>query len=731
MIWEDTADAERHIRSAQISALFNVSAKTTYVPLLALIAICLLHLQSVAWPLIALPLVIYFVAKLLTERLRTQYQRISPDGDPEMLVRRYVMLSALTGAVWGTIGFGFDSANTALNTLRDICVLGVITTAGITRGSHLPAYYCFVLTSAGPFVLHYFLRGDLYSVAVGGFAVSYFATMSLWARFLHDRERRSLQLSFTNQALFSALEHARNHAVSAKETAEEDLRRTSASLANAQRLAKVGHWDYDVQSGDLYWSQQLYRLFEVEPARGLPSFDDLLARVHPDDCQQVECAIRSACEDGSDYVLDYRIVLPQRGLRFVQETCEASSNTVSGERRISSIVQDVTRLRLAEQSAREGQDYLRNVLESVSDIIAIVAVDGTVLYVNAAVTPLLGYGVDEVIGRNAFEFLHPDDLPIGRRAMEHSMDDELARKPVVVRFRNADGGHPDLEIVGRNMLNNPLVRGIVVMARDVTQRKRAENAMRRAKEEAEMASAAKSSFVANMSHELRTPLNAIIGFSELMHKEVLGPLGDSRYSEYADDIYRSGSHLLSLINDILDLSKIEAGEETLVEDEEVDVAACVDGCLRLLQDRRERSGGQIEVSIRPEGIALRADQRKIKQILLNLLSNAVKFTPDSGRIAIVSSLDEAGQYCLSVSDSGIGMSQDDIKRAMQPFSQVDSSQAKKFQGAGLGLSISRALVRLHGGTLWIDSETGKGTTVRITLPAQRVVDHAERPIAAA
>ena len=468
----------------------------------------------------------------------------------------------------------------------------------------------------------------------------------------------------------------------------------------------------------MYWSGQLFRLLEIEPGQGVPSFDHLLSRVHPDDCTMVEAAIDKARKTGQGYALDYRIVPPGSGLRHVRENCEVAQNPVTGAWRISAILQDVTQLRLAEEAARQGQDYLRNVLESVSDIIAIIGENGKLIFVNAAITPVLGYTAEEVIGRNVFELLHPDDFGAGHAAMLQGTSENGTNVPAILRLRSATNTYPELEIVGRNMTDSPLVRGLVVVARDVTQRRRIEEAMRQAKEEAEMANAAKSSFVANMSHELRTPLNAIIGFSELMQQQLLGPLGDERYVGYADDIHRSGTHLLELINDILDLSKIEAGKDTLAE-QTVDVAECIQACLRLLGGRSDSANCDIVVRNDAADVRLFADKRKVKQIILNLLSNAVKFTLNGGQITVACNLVDDGGFRIVVRDQGIGMNPEDIKRALRPFSQVDNSEAKSFQGAGLGLSISRALVRLHGGTLWIDSQPGHGTSVEVIFPPER------------
>ncbi|MGE0116421.1 MAG: ATP-binding protein [Dongiaceae bacterium] len=240
-----------------------------------------------------------------------------------------------------------------------------------------------------------------------------------------------------------------------------------------------------------------------------------------------------------------------------------------------------------------------------------------------------------------------------------------------------------------------------------------------ARDEAEYANRAKSQFLAVMSHELRTPLNAIIGFSEMMQKEVFGPLGDGRYKRYAQDIHASGGHLLSIINDILDLSKIEAGRSEL-DEEEIDLAQMIVSIRRIMQERATAAGIAFVCGSGGGLPRVLADRRALMQILLNLLSNAVKFTPKGGRVELRMDLDPDRALRMIVSDTGIGMDPADIPHAMAAFGQVDGSWSRKYDGAGLGLPISRALTQLHGGTLELASKPGGGTTVTVRLPPERV-----------
>ncbi|HML09560.1 MAG TPA: ATP-binding protein [Stellaceae bacterium] len=251
-------------------------------------------------------------------------------------------------------------------------------------------------------------------------------------------------------------------------------------------------------------------------------------------------------------------------------------------------------------------------------------------------------------------------------------------------------------------------------------REAAYDELRLAKEEAEAANQAKSGFLATMSHELRTPLNAIIGFSEMMKQEVLGAIGNEQYRSYVTDIHASGTHLLQIINDILDLSKAEAGK--LILDEGVfDIRDAIRSVVQLTSVRAQEGGLEQIVDISPDVPLLRGDERKTMQIVLNLVTNAIKFSPDGGRVEIVCRAGQHEGLSVAVIDTGIGIAADDIGRVLEAFEQVDSSLSRKHQGTGLGLPLVRAMMELHGGTFQLTSEVGFGTEAKIVFPHDRLV----------
>jgi two-component system cell cycle sensor histidine kinase PleC len=236
--------------------------------------------------------------------------------------------------------------------------------------------------------------------------------------------------------------------------------------------------------------------------------------------------------------------------------------------------------------------------------------------------------------------------------------------------------------------------------------------------EAEAANASKTSFLANMSHELRTPLNAILGFSEIIAQECFGPVGSERYRDYAGDIHASGAHLLSLINDLLDVAKIEAGRMDIAP-HVLEAGRAFDIALKLIGTRAREKDQTLVIAVESNAPALYADERALKQILINLVSNAVKFTPEGGKIEVIGGRAANGDFQITVRDNGPGIPREKIDNIFQPFNQVDNRFDRQAGGTGLGLALVRGLAELHGGRAWIESEFGRGCSVFVTLPAER------------
>jgi PAS domain S-box-containing protein len=345
-----------------------------------------------------------------------------------------------------------------------------------------------------------------------------------------------------------------------------------------------------------------------------------------------------------------------------------------------------------------------------------------VMDLNRAALEHLGYTHEDIGRLSVFDLLSDEERPALSAMIASGVvrpyDGERIWRP-----RRADGtlrfAIPYIHILPRD--GRPLFVGAIV---DVTDRIQAEQALRRNAEElsgalerAGVASRAKSAFLAAMSHELRTPLNAILGFSDILQTESFGPVGNARYREYAQSIHSSGGHLLGLINDILDLARLDSGQIEL-DPQPTDLGTLAGQCLDAIG--AVAGQGQIALKLEIEDVMLLADSRRLRQMLLNLLSNAVKFTPKGGEV-IVSSAGTSDAFEISVRDTGIGMAAEQIPLALERFGQIDSSLSRRYEGTGLGLPLTKALAELHGAALSIESEPGAGTIVTLRFPASVVL----------
>jgi PAS domain S-box-containing protein len=384
---------------------------------------------------------------------------------------------------------------------------------------------------------------------------------------------------------------------------------------------------------------------------------------------------------------------------------------------------EIATCKTTETELRSTKARLLGILEIASD--AVISIDDgfRITLFNQGAEKTFGYAADEAIGQPLgilvpprFRDGHEQHLEGFSRAGQASRMMNLRGE--IAGLRKDGTEFPAEASISRLDLGGEV--SLTVMLRDITRRKRADSEVLAAKEEAEFASRAKSDFLANMSHELRTPLNAVIGFSETMKNETFGPVGSPRYREYAGDINDAARHLHSLINDILDLSKVEAGADGLYE-EHVDITRCARAVERLVKERATKRGVVLELAVDQDIPGLRADERKLKQILTNLLTNAIKFTERGGRVTLRAWCRLESGCVIQIVDTGIGIALEDIPKVLSQFGQVDSPLNRKHQGTGLGLPLTKALVELHGGSMDLQSALGQGTTVTLRFPAERIV----------
>lgn len=374
----------------------------------------------------------------------------------------------------------------------------------------------------------------------------------------------------------------------------------------------------------------------------------------------------------------------------------------------------------AERHARtRSERNLSQVLDAVVDGIITTGEKGNIQVFNPAAEKIFGYTASEVIGKNLSMLMAREDSQRHAGYMQYYSDTGKAKiigRGRIVKGQRKDGSTfpMDLAISEIEIEGNRIYTGII---RDITERQKAEHEIIEAKEAAERASTVKSEFMANMSHELRTPLNAIIGFSEITRSEIFGPLGNEKYKEYLCDIQDSARHLLDLINDILDLTRIEVGKFELQE-ETFSVPELISGTLPFV----DTSTVYLTKEIADDMPMLHADKRRVKQMVLNLLSNSVKFSEDGANVTMRAHVNDERAIVLQVQDTGIGMTAEEIEIALTPFEQIDTGLSRKYDGAGLGLPLVNRMAEMNDAQLEVQSVPGEGTTVSITFPASRSIE---------
>jgi two-component system cell cycle sensor histidine kinase PleC len=371
------------------------------------------------------------------------------------------------------------------------------------------------------------------------------------------------------------------------------------------------------------------------------------------------------------------------------------------------VMQDNIRRMMDREQAlrRSAETRLVDALETSREGVMLVAADGCVVMANSTLRDFFPAVRERLTPGVAFD------------AALALIQGQLAATQAPSRDLNSSG-HAELELADGRWLRMTVSAtsegGSIIFLSDFTAIKEREETLRRAKQEAEAANASKTRFLANMSHELRTPLNAIIGFSEIISGQYFGGLGNERYLDYSHDILRSGRHLLAVINDVLDLSKSESGKMSLAL-ADIDMRDLLDDCIAMVREQCAEAGLALRLEGMEGDLSLRADAAKLRQIFLNLLSNAVKFTEKGGTILLsASAVPDA--VSVTVGDTGIGMDPEDVEVAFQPFRQIDNRLERRYEGAGLGLPLTKALADLHGASIAVDSARGRGTRITVTFP---------------
>jgi two-component system cell cycle sensor histidine kinase PleC len=514
-------------------------------------------------------------------------------------------------------------------------------------------------------------------------------------------------------------------------------------IDTALNRGRCGLWDWDLSRGRIFWSQSMFTMLGLESRSDLLTFGEVNALVKSDDIDLFAIADRLISGDIDHIDHTFRMQHASGHWIWLRVRCELSQESAGGGLHLIGIAVDITEQKSLAERTVEADLRLRDAIETIPEAFVLWDAENRLVLCNShfqrlhklpdsAVTPGTSYETVIEVGSMPEVRTRLTETGVvipGARTFEAQLDDGSWLH--ISERRTKDGGYvavgTDITRIKEHeqkLVDNDLrLRATVIDLKrsQVTLEQQAielADLARKYSEEknrAEEANQTKSKFLANMSHELRTPLNAIIGFSEIMGSGMFGTLGSDKYQEYCHDILTSGHYLLEVINDILDMSKIEAGRMKL-DLERLDLGQTLSESLRVVSGRAEHKKLVLSADIDSDSdFAVLADRRAVKQILVNLLSNAVKFTPDGGRVTVRSRM-LRDSVVLMIADTGIGIAQQSLQRLGQPFEQVESQLTKTYHGSGLGLAIAKSLTGLHGGTMRLRSRLGHGTVVCIALP---------------
>jgi len=524
----------------------------------------------------------------------------------------------------------------------------------------------------------------------------------------------------------------------------------------ALNRGRCGLWDWDLARGRVFWSYSMYDILGLPQRDDLLTFGEVNARVHHDDIDLYDLATQLAEAKVQSIDHAFRMRHADGRWLWLRVRCELAQDAEAGFHVIG-IAVDITEQKSLVERTIAADVRLRDAIETIPEAFVLWDADNRLVLCNSNFQELHHLPDAAVVAGTAYEAIvatgktpiirttvsNDDGEPRGARTFEAQLDD--GRWMHISERRTKDGGYVSVgtDITKIKQHEQKLIEGEKRQLATIVDLRKSRQALElqtgeladlaekyaKEKTRAEEANAAKSKFLANMSHELRTPLNAIIGFSEIMESAMFGPLGTEKYTEYSRDIRESGEYLLDVINDILDMSKIEAGGIRLAP-EVVTLEPVLVECLRVVSTRAGEKHLTLDAKV-DRDIQLDADRRALKQIALNLLSNAVKFTPDGGAVTLRGRR-RSGMVTIAIADNGIGIAKDALRKLGRPFEQVESQLTKRHQGSGLGLAIANSLTELHGGTMRIRSKLGQGTLVVVRLPLQmKAPPHKEKAEATA
>ena len=504
--------------------------------------------------------------------------------------------------------------------------------------------------------------------------------------------------------------------ITERKLAEEEQRKAQRLLSISQRLAHIGSWETEISTGKLSWSDEVYRILGF-PAVSPMSLNTALSVFPPDELVRFNKAISSALQDDVPYNIDYTIIRNDGQVRIIHDEGEVIRDEHGQATWMFGTTQDITERKRAEEALRKSEALQGKMVANIGDVIVIIDQNGINRYKSPNIEKWFGWRPEEVIGFSAWENIHPDDLNSVQKIFGALLGEPNATGTTECRYQCKDGSYKWIEFTGVNLLHDPDIRGILGNYHDINERKQKEQELIFAKEHAEESDRLKSSFLANMSHEIRTPMNSILGFAEILKEP---DLTGEQQQEYIGIIEKSGARMVNIINDIVDISKIESGQMN-VSISETNVNKQIEYISDFFKPEAEQKGIQLSIknTLPDKKAILRTDKEKLYAILTNLVKNAIKFTK-SGSIEIgcniVETLHATSLLEFCVRDTGIGIPPEQKEFIFERFRQGSESLNKNYEGAGLGLAISKAYVEMLGGKIWVESEPGKGSVFYFTLP---------------
>jgi PAS domain S-box-containing protein len=534
--------------------------------------------------------------------------------------------------------------------------------------------------------------------------------------------------------------------ITERKKAEIALRESEANLAEAQRIARIGSWEWDMVTNQVKWSDEMYRVYDIEPENyGSPV--ELISSVHPDDIENYINTINESIESGTSSKLEYRAIHRDGSVHYIQAEWRIEYGDNRKPIRSIGTAQDITErkqaelllqkknhdieaqyeeymqlnellrqtnldLEIAKAKAEESKQTFKSLIENAPDGVVIIDENGKFKYGSPNAARHFGYNENEIIGHSGDEYTHPEDLPIIHKTFETIMNKPIQKPKLIYRFRRKNGEYRWIETTFTNLLSDKAINGIILNFTDVTERKQILEDLLIAKAKAEESDKLKTAFLQNISHEIRTPLNGILGFSNLLQDDDVSP---EEMKEYSVIINQSGNRLLEIVNNVLDISKIETGQLE-VRYNTIALNSLVKDLYNFFDPIAGLKGLKLNYMnyLEEKESFISTDDSKLNQVLSNLINNAIKFT-NSGTVEFGYEI-VADYIQFYVKDTGIGISQDNHKIIFERFTQIDLSITRGFEGAGLGLAISKGLVDLLGGTIWLESEVGRGTVFYFKIP---------------